>query len=121
MLAEQGVVGGGGHYGQCLGGCLGGHALCPGPQGTSSKMGLSIRWEDDPSYPCGVWLIQLYLIGQEQRPALHRGVWHSADIRTDPQSLESLRYSLMFSDYTDLYSLSVVLNFFFFFRENVLK
>lgn len=95
MLAEQGAVGGRGHYSQCLGGCLGGRALCPGPQGTSSRMGPSIRWEDDPGYPCGVWLIQLYLIGQEQRAALHRGVWHSTDIRTDPQSLESLRVFLI--------------------------
>ncbi|KAM7404619.1 hypothetical protein PAMP_011951 [Pampus punctatissimus] len=73
IASEQGAVGEEGHYGQCLGGCSGGRALCPGPQGASSRMGLSIRWEDDPSYPCGVWLVQLYLIGQEQRAALHRG------------------------------------------------
>lgn len=103
--SEQGAVGEGGHYDQCLGGCLGGRALCPGPQGTSSRMGPSIRWEDDPSYPCGVWLVQLYLIGQEQRATLHRGVWHSADIRTDPQRLESLGFSVMFSNYADLYFL----------------
>lgn len=72
--------------------CLGGRALCPGPRGTSSRMGPSIRWEDDPSYPCGVWLVQLYLIGQEQRAALHQGVWHSADIRSDPLIWDSLLY-----------------------------
>lgn len=42
-------------------------------------MSQSIRWEDDPSYPHGVWLVQLYLIGQEQRATFHQGAWHSAD------------------------------------------
>lgn len=46
-------------------------------------MGQSIRWEVDLRYPCGVWLVQLYLIGQEQRDVLQQGVWNSADIGTD--------------------------------------
>lgn len=100
--SKQGAVGEGGHCGWCLCGCLGGRALCPGPRGTSSRMSRSIRCEDDPGYPCGVWLVQLYLIGQEQRAALHQGVWHSVDIRVDPQRLVPLRFSLTFSDYADV-------------------
>lgn len=62
----------------------GGRAPCPGPRGTSSRMGPSIRCDDDPSHPCGVRLVQLCLIGQEQ------SVWHSADTRWDPDSHQPL-------------------------------
>lgn len=43
--APQGAAAEGPYSGQCLGGCLGGHALNPGPQGTSSRMRPSIRLE----------------------------------------------------------------------------
>lgn len=73
------------HNGKCPGGFLGGgRAPCPGPRGTSSRMGPSIRCDDDPSHPCGVRLVQLCLIGQEQ------SVWHSADTRWDPDSYQPL-------------------------------
>lgn len=40
--------------------------------------------------PCGVWLVQLHLIGQEQRAALHQGVWYPADIRNTPLRQKSI-------------------------------
>lgn len=59
---------------------------------------------DDPLYPCGVWLVQLHLIGQEQRAALHQGVWHSTDtIRNTKMRLASLRLSSVFSVWASLF------------------
>lgn len=50
----------------------------------------SIRYEDDPDFPCRDGLVQLHLIGQEQRAALHQGVWHSADRGANPLGPHSL-------------------------------